>query len=69
MKQKYFIGTLTMALLGISSDLTISGVNGVATKSQAQLKAKTSSTLKALVESASKVDLSAKSKSESKSSA
>ena len=58
-----------MALLGISSDLTISGVNGVATKSQAQLKAKTSSTLKALVESASKVDLSAKSKSESKSSA
>ena len=32
MKQKYFIGTLTMALLGISTDLTISGVNGVATK-------------------------------------
>ena len=46
-----YTSALTIALLGITSDLTISKVNGIATKNQAQLEAKSTATLKALTES------------------
>ena len=49
MKQK-FIGALTMALLGISSDLTISGVNGIAIKNQAKSTVESKSKSTALSE-------------------
>jgi len=50
-----YTSAITIALLGITSDLNVSKVNAVATKNKAQLEAKSSVTLKAL--SLSKTEL------------
>ena len=60
MKNRYVLSAITLALLGVSTDQNITMVNAVATKSQAQLKAKSSTTLKALLGTEAKAEVSAK---------
>lgn len=66
MKNRYVLSAITLALLGISTDQNITMVNAVATKSQAQLKAKSSSTLKALLGTEVKAEAKAESKASAK---
>ena len=63
MRNKYIVSAITLALLGVTTDQNITQVNAVATKSQAQLKAKSSTTLKALLGSEAKAEVSAKTES------
>ena len=54
------LAALVYALLGVTTDLNVTQVNGVATKNTSQMKAKSASTLKALLSIDSMADVAAR---------